>query len=196
MLNPKDIEVLRQLAEKYMFYATSVQQDKTRQQWYSLNRRQMEKPMVLIDQICWDEIKDESLVCQVSDPYWRGVENSLRCSIYKYEHMRVDMVLPPYIRLSRPIEGWYGGGSFGLHYEVETRGDKNVKAQRFTDILAEEEDLEKIHYGNVIWKQDQEKEIVETAHMLFDGIAPFRMCGVNMHLGIWDWIASARGVTL
>ena len=57
MLNPKDIEVLRQLAEKYMSYATSVQQDKTRQQWYSLNRRQMEKPMVLIDQICWDEIR-------------------------------------------------------------------------------------------------------------------------------------------
>ena len=51
MLNPKDIEVLRQLAEKYMSYATSVQQDKTCQQWYSLNRRQMEKPMVLIDQI-------------------------------------------------------------------------------------------------------------------------------------------------
>ena len=84
MLNPKDIEVLRQLAEKYMSYATSVQQDKTCQQWYSLNRRQMEKPMVLIDQICWDEIKDESLVCTVSDPYWRGVEGNLRCMLYKY----------------------------------------------------------------------------------------------------------------
>ena len=95
MLNPKDIEVLRQLAEKYMSYATSAQQDKTRQQWYSLNRRQMEKPMVLIDQICWDEIRDESLTCVVSDPYWRGVESNLRCWIYKYEHMPVDMVLTP-----------------------------------------------------------------------------------------------------
>lgn len=195
MLNTKDIEILRQLAEKYMTYATSVQQDKTRKMWYSLNRLQMEKPMVLIDQICWDEIKDESLLCQVTDPYWRGVEGNLRCWIYKYEHLPVDMVLTPYIRLPRPTSGWYGGGSYGLNYEVEILGDKDVKAQRFTDILAEEEDLEKIHFGTVVWDQDQEKLIVETAHMLFDGVAPFRMCGVNMHLGIWDWIASARGVT-
>ena len=195
MLNTRDIEVLRQLAEKYMSYATTAQQDKTRQLWYSLNRRQMEKPMVLIDQICWDEIRDESLNCVVSDPYWRGVEGSLRCMIYKYEHMRVDMVLPPYIRLQRPIGGWYGGGSYGLRWEVETLGDKSVKSQRFTDTLADEEDLEKIHFGKVTWDQDQEKQIIETAHMLFDGIAPFRMCGVNMHLGIWDWIANARGVT-
>ena len=48
MLNQKEIEILRQLAEKYMNYATSAQQDKTRQMWYSLNRLQMEKPMVLI----------------------------------------------------------------------------------------------------------------------------------------------------
>ena len=59
MLNTKDIEILRQLAEKYMNYATSVQQDKTRKMWYSLNRLQMEKPMVLIDQICWDEFEGE-----------------------------------------------------------------------------------------------------------------------------------------
>ena len=85
MLNTKDIEVLRQLAEKYMSYATTTQQDKTRKLWYSLNRLQMQKPMVLIDQICWDEIKDESLTCVVSDPYWRGVESNLRCWIYKYD---------------------------------------------------------------------------------------------------------------
>ena len=195
MLNTRDIEVLRQLAEKYMSYATTAQQDKTRQLWYSLNRRQMEKPMVLIDQICWGEIQDESLTCVVSDPYWRGVEGSLRRTIYKYEHMKVDMVLPPYIRLQRPIEGHYGGGAYGLRVEVEILGEKDVKSQRFTDILQDEEDLAKIHFGKVIWKKDQEEEIVQTAHMLFDGIAEFRMCGVSMHLGIWDWIASARGVT-
>ena len=93
MLLQKDIEILRQLAEKYMVYATSTQQDKTRQLWYSLNRRQMKKPMVLIDQICWDEILDESLQCVIQDPYWRGVESSLRMALYKYEHMPVDMVL-------------------------------------------------------------------------------------------------------
>ena len=50
--------------------------------------------MVLIDQIPWGEMDvDGSLICQVQEPYWRNVENDLRMTIYKWEHMPVDMVV-------------------------------------------------------------------------------------------------------
>lgn len=196
MLNQKDIAVLRDLAQKYMAIATTPQQEKTRQLWYSLNRLDMKKPMVLIDQMPWNELQDETLVCQVSDPFWRGVESSLRCKIYKMTHLPVDMVLTPYILVPRPIVDHGYGTRYGLEYEVERLGKDNaVNSMHFTDTLSTEEDLEKIKPCTVLWDKEEEERRKETAHMLFDGICEFRMQGAFLHMGIWDWISHAKGVT-
>lgn len=196
MLNQNDIIILRELAQKYMAIATQPSQEKTRQMWFSLNRLEMKKPMVLIDQMPWNELEDETLICQVSDPFWRGVEFSLRQKIYKMTHLPVDMVLTPYILVPRPIEDHGYGTRYGLQYEVERLGAENaVNAMHFTDHLSTEEDLEKIKPCTVLWDREEEERRKETAHMLFDGICDFRMQGTYLHMGIWDWIAHAKGVT-
>ena len=190
MLNVNDIAVLRQLAEKYISLATDPSQEKTRKLWYALNRCNMQKPMVLIDQLPWDELACEELTCTVSDDYWRKVEDWMRKSIYKMKHLRVDMVLTPYIQLPRPISG-YDVSDYGLIYDIERIGD----AQHMTDILPDEEALEKIHKATVTINKSCEEEIRQTAHMLFDGICEFRMLGVALPCGIWDFISNARSVT-
>jgi len=68
-MEKQDIALLRQLAYTYMTYASLPVQQEKRALWQSLNRRQMQKPMVLIDQLPWNELMDESLTCRVSDPY-------------------------------------------------------------------------------------------------------------------------------
>ena len=190
MLNANEIAVLRELATKYTALAAHPSQEKTRQLWYALNRRDMKKPMVLINQMPWRELSCPELVCKVEDRYWRRVENWLRQSIYKMEHLPVDMVLTPYILLSRPIGGC-SVKDYGLIYEVKRIGC----AQEFTDVLQTEEDLEKIHKSTVTWDRAREEEIKHTAHMLFDGICEFRMKGANLHCGIWDFVSFAKSVT-
>lgn len=193
MLQKKEIEVLRTLAQKYMAYATLPIQQEKRDLWYALNRRKMQKPMVLIDQMPWNELMDASLVCQVDHPYWRCVEWGMRTEIYKWEHLPVDMVLTPYIRLPRPLSDT----GYGLRYEKEilNEHDRSVDAQRYTDTLSTEEEVALIRPAEVTLDREAEKEILDTAARVFEGIAPFRMVGLSMHLGMWDWIAQARSVT-
>ncbi|HIT00949.1 MAG TPA: hypothetical protein IAA59_12040, partial [Candidatus Faecaligallichristensenella faecipullorum] len=116
VLNKQEIEVLRQLAQEYAEIAALPEQNVRREMWLKLNSLHMERPMVLIDQIPWGEMDvDGSLKTQVQDPYWNGVENELRQTLYKWRHMRVDMVVNPYISLPRPIinTGW------GLEQKVD-----------------------------------------------------------------------------
>jgi len=80
-----------------------------RRLWIKLNHLHMERPMLLIDQIPWNEMDvDGSLKCVVQDPYWRNVEWELRTTLYKFRHMPADMVINPYVCLPRPIHqsGW------------------------------------------------------------------------------------------
>lgn len=190
MLTTNDIAILRQLAETYISLATLPSQEKTRQLWYALNRLDMKKPMVLIDQLPWTELNCPELTCVIDDGYWRGVEQWMRRSIYKMVHMPVDMVLTPYIQLPRPIKG-HTVQDYGLQYSVERIG----LSQEFTDVLKNENDLEKLHKSSITLDKNLETDIIQTAHMLFDGICEFRLRGVRLHCGIWDFVSFAKSVT-
>lgn len=193
MLAEKDINILRELAHKYISYASNPEQDAKKELWLKLNSCNMHKPMVLISQIPWIEIKDENLVLKVTDTYWRNVENTIRRQLYQWEHMRVDMVLPQYICLPSPITKTE---HFGIKFNLETRGSENaVLAQKYTDILNTEEDLNIIQPVNIALNQALKEEIECDAHKIFDGICEFRWQGIVMHLGLWDWISGAKSVT-
>ncbi len=196
MLDSRKISVLRELAQKYMSYATLPVQKEKREMWYSLNRLNMQKPMVLIDQIPWNELSrtDDFLTCVIKDdPYWNWVEFSLRSNIYKFEHMPVDRVFPPYILLPRPINNT----GYGLP-ETKTvlgKDPDGVFSQSFEDGLKTDEDLERLHAPVITCDKAAEREIKETAEMIFEGIAPLKFQGLCMHLGLWDFISESKGVT-
>ena len=193
-LNQQEKQILRTLAEEYAAIAALPEQNSQRELWLKLNSLQMERPMVLIDQIPWGEMDvDGSLVCQVQDPYWRNVENDLRMTIYKWKHMRVDMVVNPYICLPRPISnsGW------GIQAQVDTlQEDKSTGAasQHINNQIHGYEDIERIQMPVIKLNKEREAEIVAIAHELFDGIIEFKMTGICMHLGIWDTISYWMGV--
>ncbi len=193
MPSKKDIEILRELCVKYMSYASLPAQKETRELWYSLNSLDMKRPMVLIDQIPWNEITDEKLVCVVEDPYWRKIENTLRRKIYQWENFNADMVLPPYICLPMPVTS---PGRYGLTYDVEHIGAADaVKAQSYTDTLATEEDIDKIHPPKISLNQAEKDKIEEDAKIISGGICEYRWQGQIMHLGLWDFVSQAKNVT-
>lgn len=100
----EDKQILRALAERYMSHALSPRVAEKRELWRRHNALDMQKPMVAIDQMPWNELDvDGFLNCKVENPFFRGVEWNLRTEIYKYEHLPVDMVLNPYILIPRPI---------------------------------------------------------------------------------------------
>ena len=193
-LSNADAAALRALAEEYAEIAALPEQAQRRKRWERFNTLRGEGPMVLIDQIPWNELNQEGeLTCRVQDPAWQAVETWMRQEIYKWKHMRADMVVDPYIKIRRPVRstGW------GLEPKV-TRlrlDDTNdTAAQSMENLIREPEDIDKIHTPVLTLDPGEARALAETADWLFEGIIPWKFTGLVMHLGAWDTIAYWMGV--
>jgi len=191
-ISQKDRETLRTLAARYMEYALSDENIRSRELWRALNQNQMQKPMVTIDQMPWGELnQDGCLNCTVENRYFRGVESSLRTQIYKWEHMPVDMVLNPYITIGRPISNT----GYGMDTKVKDIASSNpVHSHQFINQFEEMEDVEKIKTPVLTLDREAEAEYKAAAEDIFDGIAPVELGGYMPHSGLWDRISFWMGV--
>ncbi len=195
MLNREEIDLIRSLAREYAQIAFQPEQDEKKKLWIAHNDLETEtRPLVLIDQVCWNEIDvDGSLDAKVSDPYWREVELWLRQAIYQWNHMPVDRVYDPYVVLPAPVlsTGW------GIDADTDVlrlQKSSEVASRHFKNQINEEEDLERIHTPVLRLDQRMLESIRETAIGVFGGVIPWKLRGVTMHLGLWDVISSWMGV--
>ena len=191
----EDAGMLRDLALSYAELAAQPRQEERQQMWRRLNGLHMDRPMVLIDQIPWNEMDvDGSLQCSIQHPYWRDVEWNLRTTLYKARYFPVDLVLNPYISLLRPVEdsGWGIVKQMSGHI-VKRPGD-TASSYEYINQIQSMEDLEKIHAPRITLDREKEAEIIAQAHEIFDGIIDFKMLGKKMKLGLWDAISTWMGV--
>ncbi|MBQ1256097.1 MAG: hypothetical protein IIX93_02325, partial [Clostridia bacterium] len=185
MLAQKDINILRKLSETYASFAFSPEQEKTRLLWKKLNSLNMERPLLTIDQIPWNEMDvDGFLKCEIDDPYWRGVEWDLRSVIYKMRHMPADTCLNPYICLPKPVHNTGWGIQPVEKHHIELEAGTVAPSREYTNQIETMEDLEKIKTPVLTLDTCMEKEIREQADVIFSGIIPYRMTGLVMHLGV------------
>ena len=193
-LTIREATILKTLAQQYAEIAALPAQAERRNRWLKLNRLQMERPMVMIDQVCWNEMDvDGSLKNQVEDPYWQGVESALRQEIYRWRHMPADRVVNPYITLPRPLRN-SGFGLAGEWDELQLDRTSDVISKSIHNQIHGFEDLEKIKMPEVTLNAAKEADIVQEARRLFDGIIPFKLTGQCMSLGLWDTISFWMGV--
>ena len=196
MLNTNEAAVLRELAKQYADIASLPVQAEKRNLWLKLNSLNMERPMLLIDQIPWNEMDvDGFLNCQVQDPYWRSVEWEMRTTIYKWRHMPADMVVNPYLCLPRPIRNTGWGLSIKTTEHIILEANATASSSVFDNQIQDMDDLEKISMPRITLDTQREEEIIRQARELFDDVIEFRMTGQCMHLGIWDTISQWMGVT-
>lgn len=194
-LNLREKELLRELAKQYMEIAVLPDQSQKRELWKALNRSKMERPMVVIDQLPWNELNtDGSLTCQVADPFWRRVEYALRRTLYQWRHFPVDMVVEPILYIPMAISST----GYGVEIQQQTRATEagnSVVSHQYINQFETEEDLEKISDMHFTLDREETQRRWEMARELFDGIAPVRLTSDNIfHLGIWDRISMLMGV--
>ncbi len=194
MLKREEIEVLRSLAGQYASIANTPANEKKKKLWINHNDLQGARPLVLIDQVCWSEMDvDGSLEAVIEDPYWREVESWFRQALYQNAHMPVDRVYDPYVALPYPIRstGWGIDADSDI---LRLQKSSEVASRHYNNQISEEEDLERIHTPTLRMDEDALASIREVAGAAFDGVLPYKMAGVTMHLGLWDVIASWMGV--
>ena len=73
MLNQNDIAIIRNLAARVAEIAALPVQEEKRALWRQLNALNPARPMVMIDQVCWNEMNlDDELTLRCTDPECRG----------------------------------------------------------------------------------------------------------------------------
>ena len=190
----KERQTLRDLAKEVAEIAALPVHEETRRLWKRTNGLEQERPMVAIDQIPWQEINvNDELTLTCEDAHARMVEWTLRVTLYRWRHMRADMVVEPFIDIPKVIENT----GFGMRADEQVASyDPNnpVKGHRYFDQLATEDDLEKIRTPEINFDQRGTEEREQIARDLFEGILDVRMVGMGAGFALWDRIVEWHGV--
>lgn len=193
-MTANDKSILRELAKQVAEIAALPVQEEKKALWRKLNALKPERPMVMVDQVCWNEMDiGDELVLRCEDPECRGYEQGFRRMLYQWRHFPVDMVVEPVVRVWKAISGT----NFGIGPKEETLSSdptSDVVAHRYSNQFETEEDLEKIKTPVVRHDAAETERRLAVAHELFDGILDVVPWGWDPYLSLWDPISSWMGV--
>lgn len=194
MITKQDKEILRDLAARLAEVAALPVQGEKRRLWRKLNGLEAERPMVMIDQVCWNEMNiDDELTLRCADSECRSYEETMRRVLFQWNHFPVDMVVEPYVRVPRAVHN----SGFGITVKEEiavTDPTNKVVGHRYINQFEKDEDLEKIRTPIITHDAAETERRLAVAHELFDGILEVRLWGVEPYLSLWDPIATWMGV--
>ncbi len=194
MPSPTDVSIIRDLAARTAEIAALPVQEEKRVLWRRLNGLRPVRPMVTIDQVCWNEMGPHGeLDLQCQDPECRGYELRLRRLLYQWDNFPVDMVVDPFILVPKAI----GNTGFGIQVQEDvavTDPTSDVVGHMFKNQLQTEEDLEKVQTPRISHDAAETERRLEVAHELFDGLLEVRASGLDPYLSIWDPISTWMGV--
>lgn len=194
MITSSDLTTLRELAAQVAEIAALPVQEEKRRMWRKLNALQPERPMVMIDQVCWNEMETgDELRLRCSDPECRRYEEQLRQILFQWKHFRVDMVVEPFIRIPMAIENT--GFGIEVHEEIAvTDATNSVVGHYYNNQFQTMDDLEKVKMPVITHDPQETSRRLEVAHQLFDGLLEVRAWGMDPYLSIWDVISMWMGV--
>ena len=186
--------LIRKLAATVAGIAELPVQEEKRTLWRKLNACEPERPMVMIDQVCWNEMNlGDELNLYCSDEECRRYEQQLRRILFQWKHFPVDMVVEPFIRVPMAIRN----SGFGIEIQEETSSidsTNEIVSHRYENQFQTEEDLEKIGVPEVSHDLEESERRLAVAHELFDGFLDVMLWGADPYLSLWDPIATWMGV--
>jgi len=189
-----DRSLIRELAARVAELAALPVQEEKRRLWRRLNGLEPERPMVMIDQVCWNEMEtDGELALRCADPECRGYERDLRRTLFQWEHFPVDLVVEPFVRVPLAV----AGTDFGITAEEDvavTDPANDVVGHRYHNQFRSDDDLEKLHLPRVRHDEAESRRRITLARELFDGLLEVRPGGVDIHFTLWDPISQWMSV--
>ena len=203
----KDRITLRELAQKAAEIAALPAQEEKKRLWRKLNGLKPERPMVTIDQLCWNELNiDNKLTLDCEDPECRIYEDRLRKILFQWEYFPVDMVVEGYIQVSKAINGApttvnnLPGALFGMKIQEQTLATdlrNDIVSHHYENQFKTTDDvMQKIQMPVVSHDEVETRRRMEKAKWLFDGIMPLREegWGYDPYLSCWDPISMWMGM--
>ena len=191
----RDREILRSLAGQIAeIAARNGGQQETRELYRAVNDRRMIRPVVLIDELPWNQLDfDGSLTLQCEDARLRPVEQRFRRLLWQWEHCRCDMLMPDFC----PV-GNYHMGSIGVEVQENTLAadaGNNIVSHQYADQFEDAAAIAKLHDIEIFWDREADARDIEWLGSLFGDLLPVRFQGVRyIYYAPWDVFSSWRGM--
>ncbi|MCL2127275.1 MAG: hypothetical protein FWH38_03380 [Treponema sp.] len=198
----KDRDILSGLAQRVAEIACLPVQEEKKRLWRKLNGLHPERPMVTIDQVCWNELNiDNKLTMLCEDPECRVYEERFRKILFQWEYFPVDMVVEGYVNVSKAINGAptttnnLPGALFGMKIKEQTLATdaaNDIVSHHYENQFKSVDDvMEKIQMPVISHNEAETARRMEKAKWLFDGIMPLREegWGYDPYVSSWDPIA-------
>jgi len=194
MTGGKDKAIIRELAGRTADIAALPVQEEKRRLWRGLNGLKPARPMVMIDQVCWNEMEvDGELSLHCVGEECRAYEQQLRRTLFQWKHFPVDMVVESFVRVPLAIRN----SGFGISTEEDiavTDPTNDVVGHKFHNQFQNDADLEKMSLPRVGHDEAETQRRLSVAHDLFDGMLEVRTGGADLNLSLWDPISTWMGV--
>jgi len=193
-MKKNDRTTLRELAAQVAEIAALPVQDEKRRLWRKLNALEAERPMVMIDQVCWNEMNiDDELTLRCEDAECRAYEGRLRRTLYQWTHFPVDMVVESCVIVDKAVQN----AGFGIEVKEEravSDPTSRIVGHKYENQFQTEQDLEKIRVPCVTHDAGETDRRLAMANDIFDGLLEVRAGGVDPKPTFWDPIATWMGV--
>ncbi|MHC4200840.1 MAG: hypothetical protein ACYSU0_12680 [Planctomycetota bacterium] len=193
-MRTEDVDIIRELAARVAEIASLPAQEQKRDLWRRLNALKPDRPMVMIDQVCWNEMNTgDELTLRCSDRECRAYEGRLRRTLFRWKHFPVDMVVEPYVLVPKAVQN----SGFGMDVRAETAAGETtggIRGRRYLNQFETDADLEKVRPPRITHDPEETARRLAVAHELFDGLLEVRPWGVSPYLSVWDPIATWMGV--
>ncbi len=195
MTSRSDVTIIRGLAARVAEIAALPVQSEKQAMWRRLNARNPDRPMVMIDQVCWNEMNvDDELTLQCQEPECRRYEERLRRTLFQWRRFRVDMVVEPFIRVPKAVQS--SGLGVTTQEEIAVSDPTNdVVGHHYFNQFEHDADLEKIKMPVVTHDSAETARRLEVAHELFDGALGIVEQGYDpSYMTVWDPISFWMGM--
>ncbi|MCX7007988.1 MAG: hypothetical protein NTY53_12205 [Kiritimatiellaeota bacterium] len=194
-LGAADRDSLRRLAGKLAAIATlPVHQEKARL-WQKLNDLEPVRPLVWINEICWNEMNvDDELTLRCEHPWARDQERELRRTLYQWRHLPGDMIVSDY--LASPL--MFHSTDFGIMEDVDvvkTDDTNDIVSRHFKIQIRDFADLDKIKMPVVTHNELATELHYQAMCQTYAGIMPVRKVGqTHIWFTPWDYLIRWWGI--
>ncbi len=194
-LPARDKAVLRALAGEVAEIAALPVHEEKAALWRRLNDLDSARPMVWVNEICWNEMNvGDELTLRTRHPWAQDQERGLRRLLYQWRHLPGDMIVDGFLTCPLAIHST----DFGIIEDVDTiKMDEtsDICSRHFKILIKEPEDIQKIRMP-VVTHDEKATEIGYQAMCeVYDGIMPVRKSGqTHIWFTPWDYLIRWWGV--
>ena len=184
-ISEADKDILRRLAGELAEIAALPVHKEKAELWRRLNDLDSVRPMVWINEICWNEMKDDELTLRCARPWARDQERSLRRTLYQWKRLPGDMAANDFLDCPLAIHST----DFGIIEDVDvvkTDETSDVVSRQFHRQIKEPEDIEMIRMPLISHNEQATEFRYQAMRDVYDGVMPVKKVGQS-HIWFTPW---------